>query len=239
MNPAQRWFGTGLDGFRRMFEVWGQDEPNPTAHVPLRRASTRPLSHVVDSGVVDAVFGSADRPRRLVDPRGLWASQHGVTWSGVDYYLNKPRYRRTAWTWADQWKRINREVVVWATAPEGPQLLSGHHRTTVALLRGEPIEVVWIDPAEVDVAPTVELADSAPGGTRFTPLLWSGTCPHPHVEAESAAAAGQAIVSDLHVTVKTTAQAIEALIGLGADQRWADSVAAFATRGRLTGPADD
>ncbi len=239
MNPAQRWFGTGLDGFRRMFEVWGEDEPKPVARVPLRRAVTRPLAQFVDSSIVEAVLGSSVRPRRVVDPRDLWASQHGVTWSGVDYYLNKPRYRRTAWTWADQWKRINREVVVWATAPEGPQLLSGHHRTTVALLRGEPIEVVWIDPAEGGVASPAGPAGRAASGIRFTPLLWSGACPHPHVAADSAAEAGQAIVSDLHVTVKTTAQAIEALIGLGADRRWADSVAAFATRGRLTGAAGD
>lgn len=121
--------GTGLDGFRRMFEVWGESEPKPVARAPLWWAATRPMVRMVDESVIDAVLGSAHRPRRSqVDPRLLWASQHGVTWSGVDYDPNQPRYRRTAWTWADQWSRINREVVVWV-GPDGPQLLSGHHRT--------------------------------------------------------------------------------------------------------------
>lgn len=233
MNPADQWFGTGLDGFRRMFEVWGEAEPKPVARVPLRRAATRPMRRVVDESVVEAVLGSPSRPRRLVDPRQLLASQHGVTWSGVDYYLNQPRYRRTAWTWADQWSRINREVVVWV-GPDGPQLLSGHHRTTVALLHGEPVDVVWIDPAQVEVSGRIpRFGNEAGSGTRFTPLLWSGACPHPHVVAGSAAEASQAVVSDRHVIVESKGQAIDALIGLGVERRWADSVAAFASRGRL------
>ena len=237
MNPAERWFGTGLDGFRRMFEVWGEDEPKPVAHVPMRRAATRPLAQFVDGSTVEAVLSSSARPRRVVDPRSLWASQHGVTWSGVDYYLNQPRYRRTAWTWADQWSRINREVVVWV-GPDGPQLLSGHHRTTVALLRGEPVDVVWIDPAEAELSPKLEESDPL-RGVRFTPLLWSGDCPHPYVHTESGADAGQVILSDLHVTVKTTGQALEALIHTGVEPRWADSVVAFATTGKLTGAVVD
>lgn len=217
-----------------MFEVWGESEPKPVARVPLRRAATRPMGHVVEESVIDAVLGSARRPRRLVDPRLLWASQHGVTWSGVDYYLNQPRYRRTAWTWADQWSRINREVVVWV-GPDGPQLLSGHHRTTVALLRGEPVDAVWIDPAEVDRDDPDTEPRAVTGGTRFTPLLWSGACPHPHVVAGSANEASRALVSDLHVIVESTGQAIGALIELGAEPHWADSVASFATRGQVAG----
>ena len=239
MNAAERWFGTGLDGFRRMFEVWGEPEPKTVARVPLRRAATRPMNQLVDKAVINAVLGTAHRPRRLVDPRQLWASQYGVTWSGVEYYLNQPRYRRTAWTWADQWSRINREVVVWAAGPEGPQLLSGHHRTTAALLRGEPVDVVWIDKAEVDVNGLIpnSVAD-LDFGTRFTPLLWSGGCPHPHVVAGSSTDARQAVVSDSHVIVESTGQAIATLIKLGVEPRWADSVAAFATQGTVEGRPD-
>jgi hypothetical protein len=153
-EPRERWFGTGEAGFVEMFSVWGESEPINVAGIPLRRAHTGTLvgpdGRQALNDVVDGVLAEASRPRRLMDPRDLWATQHGVTWSGVNFYLRESRYQRTGWTWAQQSARINREIVVWSSPRRGPVLLSGHHRTVVSLLRGEPVDVVWV---EFDDAP--------------------------------------------------------------------------------------
>ncbi len=203
-SPASGWFGRGTEGFRRLFEIWGEPEPATVARIPLTRAVTAPLRSLVDTDRVRRVLRTDPRPRRLVDPRTLQASQYGVTRSGLDYYLHQLRYPRTGWTWADQSSALNREVVVWAAAAGGPLLLSGHHRTTAALLRGEGVEVVWVEP---DPAGGTVPADSVPvdsvpagggsgpgaeaaGGIRIAPLLWVGDCPFPH---RRAAAGGEAV----------------------------------------------
>jgi len=139
-QPQDRWFGTGEAGFIDMFAVWGESEPKSVARVPFRRAHTGTLTgpdgkQALNDAVLKAL-ADPDRPRRLIDSRELSATQHGVTWSGVNYYLHESRYDRTGWTFADQNKRINREVVVWSSPQHGPVLLFGWDQEKAADLSG-------------------------------------------------------------------------------------------------------
>lgn len=225
-QPQDHWFGTGEAGFIQMFAVWGESEPKNVARVPFRRAHTGTLAgpdgkQALNSAVLEALT-APDRPRRLIDPRELSASQHGVTWSGVNYYLHESRYGRTGWTFADQNTRINREIVVWSSPQQGPVLLSGHHRTTVSLLLGEAIDVVWVD---FD-------GRAVESGMRVTPLVWVGDCPHPHQRVSNARAAEPLVRAGTRCVLPSIDDAKQ-LLELSAGQQWVDSVITFATSGQL------
>ncbi len=225
-EPRDRWFGTGEAGFIEMFAVWGEPEPKNAASVPFRRAHTGTLTgpdtkQALNNAVLRAL-AAPDRPRRLIDPRELSASQHAVTWSGVNYYLHESRYRRTGWTFADQYTRINREIVVWSSPQQGPVLLSGHHRTTVSLLRGEDIDVVWVDFDDRAVE----------SGMRVTQLVWVGDCPHPHQRVSNARAAEPLVRAGTRCVLPSIEDAKQ-LLELSAGQQWVNSVITFATNGQL------
>ncbi len=100
---------------------------------------------------------------------------------------------------------------MWGPAPDGPQLLSGHHRTVAALLRGEEIEVVWVDPSQ----PSVE------AGIRVTPDLWIGT------------PGACRFVSEGTGIVDSDVAARRVLEQRGVDAVWVDSLLSFARRGRV------
>lgn len=73
------------------------------------------------------------------DPRTLKSSQPGVTRAGVAYYMGS-QYETTGTTYADQGNVGNRHPVVYEREDGSERiLLSGHHRATAALLKGQPL----------------------------------------------------------------------------------------------------
>lgn len=89
----------------------------------------------------EAVTEVLQRPPVLeeMDPRNLHASQPSVTLPGVNYYMDDPTYWKTGETYADRGNVGNRFPVVYSDVRGRNILLSGHHRATAALLRGEPL----------------------------------------------------------------------------------------------------
>lgn len=88
----------------------------------------------------DLISATLRGPQHLapVDPDGLRASQPYVTRAGVVYYLSDS-YELTGETYADHLDRSNRFPLIWL-APNGQRvILTGHHRSAAALLRGSPV----------------------------------------------------------------------------------------------------
>ena len=224
--PQERWFGTGRDGFRRLFSVWGKAEPKNVAKIPLRRVHTGTTQQFNENPELTArlqeILAGPERTRKRVDPRRLGAAQYGVTWSGVNYYLNQSQYAQTGWTWADQNDPVNREPVVWSSPDQGPVILTGHHRTVTALLLGESVDVVWVEADEPRTA-----------GTRVAPLIWVGDCPNPHQVVANAVVAEPLIRAGVRCVLPSIEAAEQVLLLLGATPEWAQSAIAFATTGRV------
>ena len=80
---------------------------------------------------------------REVDPRHLHSTQTNITLPGVNYYMGD-EYRQTGRTFADMDKAGNRFPVVYTREGQN-KLLSGHHRATAALLRGEQFRAIHIE----------------------------------------------------------------------------------------------
>lgn len=97
-----------------------------------------------DPEVVSAAINQ-DPPELVdIDPRTLKASQSHVTKGGVSYY-DKGHYETTGETYADQDRAGNRFPVVYSRTHNDITsniILSGHHRATSALLRGEPLRAL-------------------------------------------------------------------------------------------------
>lgn len=132
LQPSQ-FYGKGLDHLFKGSDITG---------VPFPRAAR--LKAVKDYDE-DLVRRSLREPPQLeeFDPRALHATQPNVTRGGVDYYMGG-EYGRTGTTYADQGNAGNRHPFVYvregmAEGPPTPMLLSGHHRATAALLKGEPL----------------------------------------------------------------------------------------------------
>jgi hypothetical protein len=80
---------------------------------------------------------------RELDPRDLHATQGTVTRPGVNYYMGN-EYQETGRTYADMHQAGNRYPVVYTRGGQN-KLLSGHHRATAALLRGEQFRAIHIE----------------------------------------------------------------------------------------------
>jgi hypothetical protein len=103
---------------------------------------------------IDTVHQALREPRQTshIDPRELHASQPMVTRPGVSHYMNG-EYERSGRTYADQGDPGNARPIVYSRPrhPEGPEtdrehvLLSGHHRATAALLKGEQLEHIAVN----------------------------------------------------------------------------------------------
>jgi hypothetical protein len=77
------------------------------------------------------------------DPRELEGSQPGIQRGALEHYMGD-EYHHTGRTYADQHNPGNKHPVVYSyphpvDGTEHHVLLSGHHRATAALLRGEPL----------------------------------------------------------------------------------------------------
>lgn len=93
---------------------------------------------------VNAALANPQAHMRHVDPRDLHATQPWVTQEGVSYYMGH-EYRETGRTFADQSVASNKFPVVYSDAQGRNRLLSGHHRATAALLRGEQFHVIHVE----------------------------------------------------------------------------------------------
>jgi hypothetical protein len=92
-----------------------------------------------------------------IDPRSLHSSQRGLTRGGVQHYMNDPSYEELGETYADAHSIGNRYPVILARQEAGNVtrnvLLSGHHRATKALLRGEDLRGIIVPGQEGDLTP--------------------------------------------------------------------------------------
>lgn len=87
----------------------------------------------------DHVFRSAPALTRI-DPRVLWCTQPWILRHHVQYYLTG-EWERTGRTSADQDKIPNRYPLVVADDRGRLAILTGHHRSAVALLEGRDVLV--------------------------------------------------------------------------------------------------
>lgn len=106
----------------------GRTKSNPRGYDPER---------------VNAAVANPSAHLRQMDPRDLHATQPWVTKEGVDYYMGTA-YKKTGRTFADQGNAGNRFPVIYTDTQGRNKLLSGHHRATAALLRGEQFKALHV-----------------------------------------------------------------------------------------------
>jgi hypothetical protein len=104
----------------------GKTKANPRGYDPalVNKALSNPAPHMTE-----------------MDPRDLHATQPWVTKEGVDYYMGD-QYHQTGRTFADQANEGNRFPVVYTDVQGRNKLLSGHHRATAAVLKGEQLRAI-------------------------------------------------------------------------------------------------
>ena len=113
-----------------------------TAWPSAGRTKSNPKGY--DQGLVDAAVRDPSRLIRDLDPRNLHATQPWVTRAGVNFYMGDT-YRQTGRTFADMNQAGNRFPVVYTDDQGRNKLLSGHHRATAALLRGDQFRAIHIE----------------------------------------------------------------------------------------------
>ena len=110
-----------------------------------------------DTSSVHAAIRQTPPELSDVDPRTLHSSQRGLTSPGVRHYMEDDTYEQHGTTYADQGNVGNRYPVVLsrqeAAGVTRNVILSGHHRATKALLRGENLRAIVVPGHEGDVTP--------------------------------------------------------------------------------------
>jgi hypothetical protein len=122
----------------------------PKTVIPIPAASRRKDRSGWSSEHVHAAL-SEDRQTSRIDPRELKSTQTWVTHEGVSHYMGS-EYERTGRTFSDAHDPGNARPVIYSRPrnPENPAstqehvILSGHHRATAALLKGEQLEHVSV-----------------------------------------------------------------------------------------------
>ena len=171
------------------------------------------------------------RPRlEQVDPRGLLATQGGLDREGIRYYLGTG-FTRWGLTYADRHSVGNADPVILVRARDGARLiLAGHHRSTVALLRGQPLlaRIVREDHPAEDLA--------GDGAHHVTPLLSFGAenPAWPCTFHEQTTAAADAIRRGDAVHVPDPDTATRVLHELTAPGHQAQQRVAYARTGRFS-----
>lgn len=171
------------------------------------------------------------RPRlEQVDPRGLLATQGGLDREGVRYYLGTG-YTRWGMTYADRHSVGNADPVILLRVRDGARLiLAGHHRATVALLRGQPL----LARVAREEDPAADLSED--GAHHATPLLTFGsdTPLWPCTRHEQTCTAAEAIRGGraVHVPDPDTATCVLRELGAPGDQ--AETRVRYALTGRLS-----
>ncbi len=166
--------------------------------------------------VRDAVGARSLGDVELVDPSQLHATQSWVTKPGVLYYLGD-NYELTGETYADKHLALNRFPVVYVRSDGEARLLSGHHRSTAALLRQEPVLAIVVREPWPGSRPSAKL---------LTPRLFLGspsTADSVNVETErNAHDAVSAIRGGQRLAVPTAELALAVLEGLGVEPKTAE-----------------
>jgi hypothetical protein len=88
----------------------------------------------------ELIHAALSRPPELedVDPRPLRSTQPNILRQHVNYYMGKS-YEHTGRTAADPHNVGNMFPTIYVRPNDQWDILSGHHRATVSLLRGEPL----------------------------------------------------------------------------------------------------
>lgn len=145
----------GLHGRKDMSALFG--EQSPIALQPFPSAGRRKGERLYNQEAVTAEL-SRPEPRTVdIDPRILSGSQPNVTRAGVAHYFEGDEYEKQGRTFADQHNVGNQFPFVVSkrrTRPNayGPEhvehehvIISGHHRATAALLRGQRLTTRWLE----------------------------------------------------------------------------------------------
>jgi hypothetical protein len=122
----------------------------PKTSVPFPRAGRR---KDVKDYEPEAVTKALSAPPQLEahDPRTLKASQPSVTRAGVAHYMGPEYERNPEATFADREQAGNRYPIVYhrkqapGASTQERVILSGHHRATAALLKGEPLKAIRVE----------------------------------------------------------------------------------------------
>lgn len=143
-HQPDTFYGAGEEGLHALTHTadWegGQTVYRPRLTVPVPWEQAHP--YAVVSRLDPTTKGSwPSAPVEEVDPRGLRASQRALTTSGLEHYFN-----HSGSDFADLYDKTrgpsNLLPLVYRSTDAGyPHdiLLSGHHRATTALLRGQQL----------------------------------------------------------------------------------------------------
>jgi hypothetical protein len=119
-----------------------QGHPRTTA--PWPKPGRKKGERLYQEHRVHAALANPSAHMREMDPRHLHANQPWVTHQGVSYYMGE-RYHETGETFADMHVASNRWPIVYSDTRGRNIVLSGHHRATAALLRGEQFRALHIE----------------------------------------------------------------------------------------------
>lgn len=141
---TNRLWSTGEKGMSRLFDR--EDGTAASTGVPFpKQARTSNRLAYFDHGAIEHAV--ADRKLTELDPRSLMSGQPSITHQGMRYYMDG-EYEKTGRTFADHGAGNAFPVVYESTHPDFgyPErtLMTGHHRATAALLRGEPLRAVHV-----------------------------------------------------------------------------------------------
>lgn len=140
--------GTGFEQVHRLHGAGDTDAlfkgaPKTVAPWPSAgRSKSNPRGY--DPNLVQAALKAPEQHMTDLDPRNLHATQGWVTRPGVEYYKTS-EYRETGRTFADQNQAGNRYPVVYRDSQGRNKLLSGHHRASAALLRGDQFRALLVE----------------------------------------------------------------------------------------------
>jgi hypothetical protein len=136
--------GTAHEGVHKLYGqgVEAAFHGAPKITTPWPSAGRTKTDPGYDPQRVQAALKDPSAHMMEMDPRHLHANQPGVTRAGVDYYSGS-EYRETGRTFADQQQAGNQYPIVYQRGGRN-RILSGHHRATAALLRGEQFHGLFI-----------------------------------------------------------------------------------------------
>lgn len=146
-------YGSGEEGVEQLFP-----EGRPIGAPPHPKWEVRSKQGVrYNASDVQTAIRRTPPELSDVDPRTLHSTQRGLTRPGVEHYMTDPSYDATGATYADSEKIGNRYPVIYSRQESSGAtrniILSGHHRATKALLRGENLRAIVVPGQEGDVTP--------------------------------------------------------------------------------------